>query len=95
MNVWPTHEEIVSRMKDEIIALMDNCTIPQSVRAFDELHDYIDANMLASGIMPEYPELEDDDEQDEAAEEWMDESISLLNPAQNEISAWLKSRHFA
>jgi hypothetical protein len=38
------YEEILNRMKAEIIADMSSGVVPNNVRSFSELHDYVDAN---------------------------------------------------
>jgi hypothetical protein len=38
---------VAARMREEILDLIDEGTIPRCARTFSDLHDYIDANTLA------------------------------------------------
>ena len=78
---------IVAGMKAEINELMADGTIPASASSFSELHDYVDANMLAEDHFPGGPE----DEDDEAFELRMDAHAEMFNPASDAVDAWLKA----
>jgi hypothetical protein len=84
---FPTVPATVEAIKAEITELITDGTVPATVKSFSELHDYVDANMLAEDIFPAQPDFDDDD----AVQDWFDKAIEILNPAQDVVSAWLEA----
>lgn len=78
-------DAVVFAMQCEIRALVAVGTIPVTVSSFSELHDYIDANMLAE----EWFNGPTDDESEDAAEIRTGRNADIFNPASNRVSAWL------
>lgn len=85
----PTLEETVARMKAEILADIANGTVPQSIKNFSELHDYVDANCYGGFCDDEY-----------MSKMWAhfgcgpddgcpEEVYVLDNAAQNAVNIWL------
>lgn len=71
-------EQLVARMKREILEDMQAGIVPVTVDSFSKLHDYVDANMYG-GI-------------DALDIDWnSDEGCALLNRAQNAVGQWLKN----
>lgn len=71
-----TTKQVIEQMKDEIREEVHNKKIPQSVKSFAELHDYIDANELGGfcdSMSPYWP------------------STKFLNECQNAVDKWIKS----
>jgi hypothetical protein len=84
---FPAVPAVVDAMKQEITDLIADGTVPANVATFADLHDYIDANMLAEDLFPEFPDTEDDD----IVQNYMDASVEVLNPAQDAVDAWLRN----
>ncbi|QOI67676.1 hypothetical protein SEA_ORCANUS_31 [Arthrobacter phage Orcanus] len=84
MTNWTSHADYADRMKSEILALIAAGTIPESVGSFSELHDYIDANMLAEDLVPA---VDYDDEA--AAEAHGEEWAAKFNAASAIVNEWL------
>ncbi|WNM72820.1 hypothetical protein SEA_REDFOX_33 [Arthrobacter phage RedFox] len=86
MTNWTSHADYADKMKAEIRALIADGTIPEEVGSFSELHDYIDANMLAHELVPEV------DLNDEAAAEAHGEIWSAkFNAASEIVNDWLRN----
>lgn len=86
MTNWTSHADYADKMKDEILELIKAGTIPETVGSFSELHDYIDANMLASELVP------DVDYDDEAAAEAHNEIwAAKFNAASDMVNEWLRN----
>lgn len=81
---YPTEKAVIAAMKAEIVELIKDGTIPPKVRSFEELHDYIDANMLAYDLFPPV-----DFYDDKAVEEHFEKALWVINPAQNRVNEWL------
>lgn len=83
----PSLEQIIARMKSEILVDITNGTIPETCASFGELHDYVDANCYGGFC------------NDEFSDKWgmpSDEGypnalIELADNAQNAIDAWLNA----
>lgn len=82
---YPAVQPVVAAMKAEILDLIKDGTVPETVSSFSELHDYIDANMLAEDLFPSDVDFYDDD----ATEAHFARVIEVLNPAQDEVNVWL------
>lgn len=67
--------EAIRATKEEIHDLVDTEIVPDSVRSFSELHDYIDANELGGFC-------------DEAGIDW---SLEHRNIVQDSVHAWLSN----
>lgn len=74
-------ETTVATMKAEILADIEEGTVPSTVASYAELHDYVDANMY--GHDDAWDLLVDTDE-------W-DNVVDHLGKAQNVVDAWLKA----
>ncbi|UXE05176.1 hypothetical protein SEA_JAMUN_30 [Arthrobacter phage Jamun] len=85
-NGWTSHVDYADRMKSEILALIASGTVPESVGSFSELHDYIDANMLAHDLVPEV-DLDDEAEAEAHGEEWS----RKFNAASDLVNEWLRT----
>ncbi len=87
-----TAEEMAERMKREILADIGAGVVPDSVKDYSELHDYVDANCY--GGSEEL--LEEFDEQFASTEEGhrmaLDAVADLMNPAMEMINQWLAQR---
>lgn len=89
----PTLDQLVERMKDEILANMQAGHIAPSVASFGELHDYCDANCLgglcedkiADALIEHYGGRD----QHEGMPQGM---LDLINAAQAQVDQWLKQR---
>lgn len=84
---FPTVQAVVVEMKKEILDLIKLQVIPANVSSFSELHDYIDANMLAEDIFPPQPDFTDDD----AVEAYYEKANEIFNPASTQVSLWLSN----
>lgn len=80
---FPTVPAVIDRMKAEINELIDAGTIPADVSSFSQLHDFIDANMLAEDLFPPFPEEMDDED------DYMDRVVVIFNPASFAVDDWL------
>jgi hypothetical protein len=80
-----TVDAVVFVMQCEIRALIAVGTIPVTVSSYSELHDYIDANMLAEEW---FSGPTDEESEDEAAAR-NERNAEIFNPASNRVSAWL------
>jgi hypothetical protein len=78
-------DAVVFAMQVEIRSYIAVGIIPVTVSSFSELHDYIDANMLAE----EWYDGPTDDESEDEAEARMSANVAIFNPASNRVSAWL------
>jgi enolase len=74
-------------MKAEITALIEDGTIPADVQTFAQLHDYVDANMLADDLFPGPT----DEETEEEADARREANADVFNPASDAVNAWLKA----
>ncbi|ASR83201.1 hypothetical protein FDI29_gp31 [Arthrobacter phage Abidatro] len=83
---WTSHVDYADRMKSEILALIAAGTVPESVGSFSELHDYIDANMLAHDVVPAV-DLDDEAEAEAHGEEW----ARKFNAASVLVNEWLRN----
>lgn len=84
MSNYPNHADYADRMKSEILALVAEDVIPANVSRFSELHDYIDANMLAADLLPAV-----DYDDDAAAEAHGEEATRIFNAASAIVDEWL------
>jgi hypothetical protein len=78
--VWdkkPTLDEVVAKMKEELIDYVMDGVVPLPVDSYSELHDYFDANCLA-GMEQLWCTI------------GPDESTTLFNEASNIVDAWIK-----
>lgn len=84
-------EETIERMKCEVLADVKSGQVPATVKAFSELHDYVDAN--------EYGGFCDDKFSNALIEHFggLDENtgmplkmLDFINTAQDAIDVWLK-----
>lgn len=88
----PQREQVlrhtVEVAKREILADIANGAVPESVKSFQELHDYVDANMYVS-------DADRDDRRIGPLGKslgWkVDDYVELTNDAMDQIDAWLKS----
>ncbi|UVK62570.1 hypothetical protein SEA_TAYLORSIPHT_31 [Arthrobacter phage TaylorSipht] len=85
MTNWTSHADYADRMKSEILALIAENVIPESVGSFSELHDYIDANMLAADLVPDV-DLDDEAAAEAHGEEW----AGKFNAASAIVDEWIK-----
>ncbi|QRI45440.1 hypothetical protein SEA_LEONA_32 [Arthrobacter phage Leona] len=84
MTNWTSHADYADKMKAEILDLIKDGTIPESVGSFSELHDYIDANMLAHELVPDV-DLDDEAAAEAHNEEW----ARKFNAASDIVNDWL------
>ena len=84
MTNWTSHADYADKMKAEIRALIADGTIPEEVGSFSELHDYIDANMLAFELVPPV-DLDNEAEAEAHGEEWG----RKFNAASAIVDEWL------
>jgi hypothetical protein len=81
---------MADRMKREILADIGNGVVPDSVKGFSELHDYVDANCY--GGSEEL--LEELDGQFASIKEGhrmaLDAVADVMNPAMEIINQWLR-----
>lgn len=88
--ILPIVAEVVEEMQREIRSCVQEGYIPEKVRSFAELHDYVEANMLGSETLEYYfPEPRGIQDTEEAREEWLNQTTEVLNPAQSAVSRWL------
>lgn len=66
-------------MKEEILADMEAGRVPSTCRTFEELHDYVDANMYADNLIEDLNVDSGD---------W----IKLANAVQTIVDEWLRTR---
>lgn len=81
--VPPELQDLVERMKAEILSDMADGRVPASVRRFCDLHDHVDANLYGGTTVEPWsahPEAV-------ASTPVMD----LINAAQDEVDAWLRA----
>lgn len=86
----PTAAELAATIKAEVLALIASGTIPATVASFSELHDYVDANCLG-GTEVMYDALAPDGCDDATGQAARDAMCDLMNPAHNEVDAWIKA----
>ncbi|UXE05383.1 hypothetical protein SEA_RENNA12_32 [Arthrobacter phage Renna12] len=86
MTSWTSHADYADKMKAEIRALIADGTIPEEVGSFSELHDYIDANMLAHELVPPV-DLDDETAAYAHNEEW----ARKFNAASDMVNEWLRN----
>lgn len=79
-----TREERIARAKREILADVENGTVPRTVATFSDLHDYVDANGYG-GFFDEGDILED-----HAGDLDGDELVDEANAVHDEIDTWIK-----
>ena len=84
MKTIPTLEATVRRMKKEILADVVAGVVPDTVRSFAALHDYVDANRYGGT-----EELHDLTDAEDAAQ--VEALHSHINAAQNQIDLWLRA----
>ena len=75
-----SHDAIVARMKAEITADIERQVVPDTVTAFDELHEYVDANCYGGFTDPACP-FRADSQAD----------ANRMNAATADVQAWLKA----
>lgn len=96
MKAIPTLETTVLRMKAEIQADQAAGIVPQQVKCFSELHDYVDANCyggfcddaLADALIAHFGGR---DEHEGMPQEMLD----YMNAAQDQINEWLCANYTA
>ena len=76
MKTIPTLEATVLRMKTEIQADQAAGIVPQQVKSFSELHNYVDANEYGGFC-------------EEGRNILSEESVAFANEAQNQVDKWL------
>lgn len=82
---WRTLADLsVAQAKREILADMVGGIVPDTVRTFEELHDYVDAN--------EYGGLCDNGWMQHEADEVTEETWHWANVVQTELHVWLQTR---
>lgn len=87
----PTLEQVVERMKLEILCYVAAGVIPAHAKSFGELHDYIDANCLGGFCHDDFADalIEHFGGRDKGTEAMPDGMMDFLNSAQNTINTWL------
>jgi len=89
--------ELAESMKSEIIQLIDDGVIPNDVRDFSTLHEFVDANCLG-GMEALLDELSDlctangEPIPGEVFTKSMEEFLAIANPAIESVDLWLQSR---
>lgn len=88
----------VEKMKGEVLALIDAGKIPNTVKSFSDLHDYIDANELGGFCEDEFADpliryfggrdLTGNCEEDEGA--MPDDFLHFMNDCQDDIHKWIE-----
>lgn len=89
----PTLEQLIERIKEDVIRLMAAGLIPQTVKTYSDLHDHCDANCLGGlcedsvfdALMSQHG---GHDEQQGMPQGMLD----LINAAQSAVSKWLAER---
>ena len=84
----PSTEHLANLIKAEILADVRAGVVPETVASFSELHDHVDANCYGGLCFDLYDLLIDFCGGE-------DEAVALINAAQNEVDAWIKSWHLA
>jgi hypothetical protein len=85
----PTVDEMVRRMKAEILADVKAGRVPKGVESFSALHDYVDANTygLSEALWEVMAAGKPDDEQQAVRDRLFD----LMNPAMAQVDCWIKA----
>lgn len=83
MNTNLTAQAVALLIAGQVEADINAGNIPQSVRTFAELHDYVDANMYALNVL-DAAEVEHDPASQEQAD--------MFNEAFELVDAWLNRR---
>ncbi len=84
-------EEIIERMKREVLEDVKSGQVPSTVKTFSELHDYVDANKYGGFCEDEFTDILIDhfgglDENTGMPQKMID----FINAAQDAIDIWLK-----
>jgi hypothetical protein len=87
-----TAEQMAERMKREILADICAGVVPDSVKDYSELHDYVDANCYGGSeeLMEELDGYFASTE--EGHRMALDAVADLMNPAMEMINQWLAQR---
>lgn len=85
----PAADTLADRMRAELAELIADGTVPENVRDFSELHDYIDANMLGDEWLPQLGE----ESTDEDFDRWHEIVDPITEQAQAIMNRWLVWNH--
>jgi hypothetical protein len=77
-----TLEEPVNKVKELIIADIKAGTVPETVKTFSELHDYVDANEYLIAALPDKSPIAGDDVDDSF--------INTANQIADTADKWLR-----
>lgn len=89
----PTLEQLIERIKEDVISLMAAGSIPKSVKTFSELHNYCDANCLGGlcedtvfdALMAQHGGHDDQQGMPQGM-------LDMINAAQSTVGKWLAER---
>jgi hypothetical protein len=82
-------EEVVERMKLEIVADVENGIVPATVADFSSLHEFVDANCYG-GASELFGEIVTESSTDEEHQAKLDKLGAIVNPAIDIVDAWIK-----
>lgn len=87
----PTLNQVVERIKHEILCYVASGVIPPTVKSFSELHDYVDANCLGGVCEDGFADalIEHFGGRDKGTEAMPDGMMNFLNGAQDAVNEWI------
>lgn len=85
-------EETIERMKREVLADVKLGKVPTTVKAFSELHDYVDANEYGGFCEEEFADMLTQHFGGLSENTGMPQGmVNFMNSAQNAIDVWIKN----
>jgi hypothetical protein len=92
--VAPSLDEVVQSMRHEVLVDIALGRVPDSVRSFSKLHDYVDANGYGGFCEDRFlASLIDAFGGRDAGEALPDKLMALMNDAQSKVDEWLNLGH--